>query len=60
MFDFQNNYTAMILAAMHGHVEIVQLLLSAGATVNDKEYPVRNQCSFTIFGQTKQITCPVE
>ncbi len=33
----QDGYTAMMQAAEKGHVEIVQLLLNAGATVNDKD-----------------------
>ncbi len=32
----QSDYTALMMAADHGHFEIVQLLLNSGATVNDK------------------------
>ncbi len=49
MFVVQHDYTALMLAAMYGHVEIVQLLLNAGATVNDKDKTVQNQCSFSFF-----------
>ncbi len=55
-FD-QYDFTALMLAAMNGHVEIVQLLINAGASVNDKEKHVQNHCSFSIFFcQTKHIT----
>ncbi len=38
-----------MLAALRGHMEIVQLLINAGATVNDKENHVQNQNSFSVF-----------
>ncbi len=34
----------MMKAAIKGHVEIVQLLLNAGASVNDKDTSVLSQC----------------
>ncbi len=51
VFIVQDNRTALMLAAMYGRVEIVQLLLNVGASVNDKERHVQNQYYFSLFCQ---------
>ncbi len=42
-----------MLAASHDRVEIVQLLLNAGAPVNDKDIVVHNQSHFSFFCQNQ-------
>ncbi len=43
---FQDEWTPLISAAMKNHVEIVEMLLNAGAKINETNYEVRCHFNF--------------
>ncbi len=47
----QNGYTALMMAAKHGHLEVVEMLLNAGADVHDRNIQVMfvDQCRFLMI-----------
>ena len=59
--SLQDKITALMVASMHGHVEVAKLLLGAGANVNASDTLVSLQqwhCSLGICSQTSvEILC---
>jgi ankyrin repeat protein len=55
LIDFEFNWSALMYASLHGHIEIAKLLIKAGAAVNLKNKYGRTALSIALDAKHKEI-----